>query len=103
MNSVHPEAADNIKREQPQRRLRRAQVGMAAFAAFIGLFSFFSVAGKPRFETYHMLDVIRLLTAGAGFGVAFVLLIQFFKFGMWRERHDPLPDSRSEAKKEIGE
>ena len=100
MNSVHPEAADNIKREQPQRRMRRAQVGMAVFAAFIGLFSFFGVAGNPRFETYHRLDVARLILAGAGFGVALVLLIQFFKFGMWREQHGHLPGTRSEAKKE---
>jgi hypothetical protein len=52
---------------------------MALFAAFIGLTSLFSVAGKARFETYHTLDVIRLMTAGAGFGVALVLLAQFFK------------------------
>jgi hypothetical protein len=41
-----------------------------------------------------------LMTAGAGFGVALVLLIQFFKFGMWREEHGHLPGTRSEAKKE---
>jgi hypothetical protein len=100
MKSVHPEAADNSKREQPQRRMRRTQVGMAVFATFIGLISFFGVAGNPRFETYHTLDVIRLMTAGAGFGVALVLLIQFFQFGIWREQHGHLPGTRSEAKKE---
>ena len=100
MNSIHPEAADNIKPEKGQRRIRRNQIGMAVFAAFIGLFSFFGVAGKPRFETYHTLDVMRLILAGAGFGVALVLLIQFFKFGMWRETHDHLPGAPSEAKKE---
>ena len=90
MNSVHPEVAGNIKREPPQRRMRRVQVAMAVFAACIGLFGFSGVAGNPRFETYHTLDVIRLMTAGAGFGVALVLLIQFFKF----------PGPRSEDKKE---
>ena len=100
MNSNHPEAADTIKREQPRRRMRRARVGMAVFAAGIGLVSFFNVAGKPRFETYHTLDVMRLILAGVGFGVALVLLIPFFKFGMWREQHGHLPGTRSEAKKE---
>jgi hypothetical protein len=90
MNSLHPEVADNIKREQRQRRMRRVQVAMALFAICIGLVTFSNVAGNPRFETYHTLDVIRLMTAGAGFGVAFVLLIQFFKS----------PSTRSEAKKE---
>jgi hypothetical protein len=80
MNSVHPEVADNIKREQRQRRMRRVQVAMAVFATCIGLVSFSSVAGNPRFETYHRLDVIRLILAGVGFGVALVWLIQFFKF-----------------------
>ena len=90
MNSVHPEVADNIKREQRQRRMRRVQVAMAVFAMCMGLGAFSSVAGNPRFETYHTLDVIRLMTAGAAFGVALVLLIQFFKS----------PGTRSEAKKE---
>lgn len=90
MNSVNPEVADNIKREQPQRRIRRFQVLMAVFLIFIGLVNFSGVAGKPRFETYHRLDVARLILAGAGFGVALVLLVQLFKS----------PGSRSEAKKE---
>ena len=90
MSSGQPEDADSTKREHRQRRMRRVQVAMAVFAACMGLFAFSSVAGNPRFETYHTLDVIRLMTAGAGFGVALVLLIQFFKF----------PGPRSEDKKE---
>ena len=100
MNGNQTEAADNIKRAKGQRRVRRNQLGMAVFAVFIGLFSFFGVAGKPRFETFHTLDVMRLIIAGAGFGVALVLLIQFFKFGMWREQHGQLSGIGSEAKKE---
>ena len=80
MSSGQPEDADSTKREQRQRRMRRVQVAMAVFAACMGLVAFFSVAGNSRFETYHTLDVIRLMTAGAGFAVALVLLIQFFKF-----------------------
>lgn len=90
MSSSQPEDADDTKREHRQRRMRRVQVGMAIFAACIGLSSFFRVAGKDRFETYHTLDVIGLMTAGAGIAVGLVLLIQFFA----------LPGPRSEAKKE---
>lgn len=100
MNSIHPEPPENATRENPGRPTRRPQAGMAVFAAFIGLVSFLTVAGKPRFETYHTLDVMRLVLAGAGFGVALVLSIQFFKFGMWKERHGSHSDTPSDAKKE---
>jgi multisubunit Na+/H+ antiporter MnhB subunit len=90
MSSSQPEDADNTKREQRQRRMRRSRVAMAIITACLGLFAFSSVASKPRFETYHTLDVIRLMIAGAGFAVALVLLIQFFNF----------PGPRSETKKE---
>jgi len=78
MNSLHPEVAENLERERRQRRMRRVQVAMAVFSACIGLVMFSSVAGNPRFETYHRLDVVRLIIAGAGFGVALVLLIKSF-------------------------
>lgn len=90
MNSVQSEPPDNLKREQLQKRMRQAQIGMAFFGICIGLTSFARVAGKPRFEGYHTLDVIGLMTAGAGFAAALVGLIQFFAFR----------DSRSESKKE---
>ena len=77
MSSSQPEDADKINRER-QRRMRRVSVGFAPFAACMGLFSFSSVASNSRFETYHTLDVIRLMTAGAGFAIAIILLIQFF-------------------------
>jgi hypothetical protein len=56
----------------------------------MGLIAFSSVAGNPRFETIHTLDVIRLMTAGAGFAVALMLLSPFFNF----------PGPRSEDQKE---
>lgn len=89
MSSDRPEDADRTKPEQRQRRMRRVQVVMAIVAACMGLFAFSSVAGNPRFETYHTLDVIRLVAAGVCFGTAFVVLMQFFF----------LPDPRSEDKK----
>ncbi|MBL8821931.1 MAG: hypothetical protein JNJ77_05030 [Planctomycetia bacterium] len=51
---------------------------MAGFAAFWGLFAFFGVVSNPRFESIHTLDVIRLMTAGAGFAVTLMTLILFF-------------------------
>lgn len=79
MNSVRPEIADDGAPSHRHRRQRRVQIGMAMFALCIGLVSFANVAGNPRFEPYHTLDVIRLMTAGAGFGIALVLTIQFCK------------------------
>jgi hypothetical protein len=90
MSSGRPEDAVSTKPEQRQRRRRRVQVAMAVLAACMGLVAFSGLASNPRFETYHTLDVIRLMTAGAGFAVALVLLVQFFKF----------PGPRSEGKKE---
>jgi len=65
MISIHPETADNIKREKGQRPIRRNQVGLAVFAVFMGLFLFFGVADQPCFETYHKQDVMRLILAGS--------------------------------------
>ena len=78
MSSGQPVDADDTKREQRQRRMRRVSVAMAIFAGCMGLSAFSRVAGNPRFETIHTLDVVGLMTAGAGVAVALVLLIQFF-------------------------
>ena len=50
----------------------------APLTAFFGVIAFISVSSNPRFETIHALDVIRLMTAGAGFAVALFMLILFF-------------------------
>ena len=78
MSSGQPADADTTGREQRQRRMRRSSVATAIFVACLGLASFSRVASNPRFETIHTLDVIGLMTAGAGIAVALVLLIQFF-------------------------
>ena len=90
MSSAHSEPTNNQNQEQRRRRMRRAQQGIAIFVLCNAVIAFASVAGNARFENYHSLDVIRLVAAGAGFGVALVLLIQFFC----------LPEFRSEPKKE---
>ena len=62
-------------------RDRRLYLWPASLAAFFGVLSFFRVSTKPRFETFHALDVIGLMTAGAGFAVALIMLIRFFNHG----------------------
>jgi hypothetical protein len=49
--------------------------------AFWGVFAFSGVAFNPRFETYHVLDVIRLMTAGAAVAVTIMLLVEFYNRG----------------------
>jgi hypothetical protein len=49
--------------------------------ACFGAFAFFGVSSNPRFETIHVLDVIRLMTAGAGFALALFMLLLFFGGG----------------------
>lgn len=50
----------------------------AAFTAFFGAIAFFSVYSNPRFATIDVLDVIRLMTAGAGFAVTVLMLVLYF-------------------------
>jgi hypothetical protein len=52
---------------------------IASFTALMGLIALISVSNSPRFETFHALDVIRLMTAGAGFAIAFIMLILFIR------------------------
>jgi hypothetical protein len=54
---------------------------VAAFTAFFGAIAFFSVASNPRFETIHVLDVIRLMTAGAGFALTIFMLTLYLRGG----------------------
>ena len=51
---------------------------MASLTAFFGVNAFYRVSTKPRFETFHALDVIGLMTAGAGIAVTLIMLILFF-------------------------
>jgi hypothetical protein len=53
----------------------------ALFAAFLGGNAFFRAYSKPRFETFHVLDVLQLMIAGAAIPVTIFLLIQFFGCG----------------------
>jgi len=62
-------------------RDRRRFLWIAANGAFWGVLAFFRVSTKPRFETIHVLDVIGLMTAGAGLAVTIMMLIRFFTSG----------------------
>lgn len=84
MNSDQPNDAGRNPQEQREKHMQRVQVAMAIFMMSIGLYSLTSVAGNARFESYHTLDVIRLMTAGAGFAVAIVLVVQFLKVASMR-------------------
>ena len=42
---------------------------------FMGLLTVYTMSQSPRFESYHTLDVVRLLASGACFGVALMGLI----------------------------
>lgn len=60
---------------------RRRFIWPGAAGAFFGGMSFFRVIGNSRFQTYHALDVIGLMTAGAGFALAIVMLVMFVTGG----------------------
>jgi hypothetical protein len=68
---------------------------MAAMAAFWGVFAFFGVASNPRFETIHVLDMIRLMTAGAALAVTIAGLIMFFVFRAEDKRAGEKSDQES--------
>jgi len=79
MNASQPEVADDITQERQHRRPRRIWIGTAVFLASLGVINFSGFAGQARFETYHSLDVARLMISGAAFGVALFVSIQLFK------------------------
>lgn len=53
----------------------------SGFTAFFGAISFYGVSSNPRFETIHAVDIIRLMTAGAGLALALFMLVLFFGGG----------------------
>jgi hypothetical protein len=63
------------------RRSPYVLLSMAAITAVMGVIAFSGVASNPRFETIHVLDVIRLMTAGAAIAVTIMLVVTFFNRG----------------------
>ena len=66
--------------EQTRRR-RSAAIFVPAFVGLIGLLS---LINRPRFQTYHTVDVVQLLASGMCFGVALAGLLR-----AWRNRGEP--------------
>jgi hypothetical protein len=44
-------------------------------ALFIGVIGLFDLVEKPRFQTYHTVDVVQLIASGMCFGIALMWLI----------------------------
>jgi hypothetical protein len=61
------------------RRRRFPGLAAAVLTATMGAIAFSGVASNPRFETFHVLDVIRLMTAGAAVAVTIMMLVVFFQ------------------------
>ena len=61
--------------DQPRRR----RLASIFIPAIVGLSSLFTVIGRPRFQTYHTVDVLSLVASGLCFGIAFVGLVQVFR------------------------
>jgi hypothetical protein len=57
----------------------RRLIPMLFILVVIGLVNFYSVAKKPRFETFQTIDVVQLIVTGMCFGVALGLLVLFLR------------------------
>jgi len=54
---------------------RRRRLATIFVPAFVGLIGLFSLINRPRFQTYHAVDVLQLLASGMCFGIALVGLL----------------------------
>ena len=54
----------------PRRRLAKA-----LFPVIIGMTGLVTLMSRPRFQTYHTVDVLQLLASGMCFGIALVWLL----------------------------
>jgi len=61
------------------RRRMVSVVSSVVVPVFIGLIGLSNIVSKPRFETFHTVDVVQLIASGMCFGVALVALIMFFR------------------------
>ena len=60
-------------------RNRRQLVSGVLVLVSVGLIGFYNVASKPRFETFHAVDVVQLIATGMCFGAALGMLVMFFR------------------------
>jgi hypothetical protein len=57
---------------------RRRRLAAIFVPAFVGLIGLFSLINRPRFQTYHTVDVLQLLASGMCFGIALVGMLRIF-------------------------
>ena len=60
-------------------RNRRQVVSGVFVLVSVGLIGLYNVASKPRFETFHAVDVVQLIATGMCFGAALGMLVMFFR------------------------
>jgi hypothetical protein len=58
---------------------RHAGIFVPLFILFVGFAALSSVESKPRFATFHAVDVVGLIAAAMCFGAALVALVMFFR------------------------
>jgi len=58
---------------------RRRRFAAIFVPALVGLIGLFSLIGRPRFQTYHTVDVIQLLASGMCFGIALAGMLRIFR------------------------
>jgi hypothetical protein len=58
---------------------RRKGVSGVLVLVAVGLIGLYNVASKPRFETFHAVDVVQLIATGMCFGAALGMLVMFFR------------------------
>lgn len=58
---------------------RRRFVRIFFVALVFGLMNFFSMLGRPSFETIRTVDVVQLIGTGMCFGAAIVALVLFLR------------------------
>lgn len=59
-------------------RNRRQVVSSVLVPVSVGLIGLYNVVSKPRFETFHVVDVVQLIATGMCFGAALGILVMFF-------------------------
>jgi hypothetical protein len=58
---------------------RRRRLAAVFIPAMVGLVGLFSLIERPRFQTFHTVDVLQLLASGMCFGIALVGLLRVFR------------------------
>ena len=54
---------------------RRRRLAKVVIPVFVGLSGLLTLINRPRFQTYHTVDVLQLLATGMCFGIALVWLL----------------------------